>query len=171
MPVSLPRWLPFALLLALPLSATAQRSYNNWVNPNSGLPAPEVPKPKPAPKKPVKKSFFSAADSAAAAKKGYTLAVEMMPIYPGGYVVMLDYIEKHLRRPKGSPRRSGVVKVTYTVLKDGTVANVHVRPGNGLDERYDAAAVQVISELKRFTGGKRNGEPVDMELTESIEFR
>lgn len=159
------------LLLELPLAATAQRSYNNWVNPSSGQPAPEAPKPKPAPKKPVEKSLFSAADSAAAAQKGYILGVEITPMYSGGYQAMLQYIEKHLQRPKGSPRRKGVVKVTYTVLQNGTVANVHVKPGNGLDERYDAAAVQVISELKRFTGGKRNGEPVDMELTEAIAFR
>ncbi|OON70956.1 hypothetical protein B0919_02855 [Hymenobacter sp. CRA2] len=164
------RWLPVALLLTLPLSATAQRAYNNWVNPNSGRPAPEARKPKPAAKpQPAPAPAYRQPDSVGG--KAVFLRVEQMPVYPGGHEAMQQYIRKHLQRPKGSPRLSGPVQVTFTVLQNGTVANAHVRPGTGLDARYDAAAVQVISELKGFSGGRRNGEPADLEVTLPVEFR
>jgi periplasmic protein TonB len=94
-----------------------------------------------------------------------------MPQYPGGNEAMMQYISKHLRRPKGSPRLSGPVRVTFTVLQNGTVTKAHVKPGNGLDARYDTAAVAVISGLKGFKAGERDGQPADVELTLPVEFR
>lgn len=163
-------------VLALPLAATAQRSYNNWVNPNSGLPVPTAAPGKPKPKPAVKASASTMSvtvvgGDSAAARKGYTLRVERVPIYPGGYEAMQQYIRKHLQRPKGSPRLSGPVKVTFTVLQNGTVTGAHVKPGNGLDARYDAAAVEVISGLKGFKAGERDGKPADIEITLPVEFR
>lgn len=170
MPASLLRRLPFVLLLGLPLAATAQRSYNNWVNPSSGRSAPEAPKPKPAAKpKPTPAPAYRQLDSVGG--RAVFLRMERMPQYPGGNEAMDQYIRKHLQRPKGSPRLSGPVKVTFTVLQNGAVTGAHVKPGHGLDARYDAAAVQVISELKGFKGGERDGQPADLEITLPVEFR
>ncbi len=153
--------------LLLPGRVLAQRSYNNWVPTTSGTSAPAAkpqeqlqPAQEPAP--------TPAVDPTAAARAGYS--VEVMPEYPGGMEALNQYLRKQLRRPKG-PRQSGTVRVTFTVLASGAVTGAHVRPGNGLTPDYDAAATALIGGLRGFTGGKRNGQPADIEVTLPVEFR
>ncbi|WP_345226929.1 energy transducer TonB [Hymenobacter koreensis] len=93
-----------------------------------------------------------------------------MPQYPGGIEALNHYIRKNLKRPKGK-RLSGQVLVSFTVLQNGSITGVHVKPGNGLDPRHDVAAVELISNLKGFEGGKLDGQPDDIEIAHPVVFR
>ena len=74
-----------------------------------------------------------------------------------------DYTEEARRRGL-----SGDVLMTLVVLRDGSVADVHVMQGlgHGLDER----AVDAVRQW-RFTPGRRHGVPVDVQVEVAIEFR
>jgi TonB family protein len=74
-----------------------------------------------------------------------------------------DYTEEARRRGV-----SGDVLMTVVVLRDGSVADVHVIHGlgYGLDERAVAAVRQW-----RFAPGRHRGAPVDVQVEIAIEFR
>ena len=62
--------------------------------------------------------------------------------------------------------------VQFTVLTSGAVADARVVPGRGLSPAYDAAAVDVISRLPRYSSpGKRRGEAVAMSQTIPVYFK
>ncbi len=74
-----------------------------------------------------------------------------------------DYTEDARRRGV-----SGDVLMTVVVLRDGSVADIHVMHGlgYGLDER----AVEAVRQW-RFNAGRRHGLPVDVQVEIAIEFR
>ncbi|TGE20719.1 TonB family protein [Hymenobacter aquaticus] len=163
-----------ATLFLLPVAATAQHSYNRWeAQPPAPVAKPARPAATPSPARRTEVvTVVSTADSAAIAtgKVSRVERVEIMPEFPGGSYNYQHYVRKNLKRPKG-PRQTGVVQVTFTVLKSGAVADAHVKPGNGIDAAHDAAAVDLMSKAPRFTPGRREGGIADMEVTYPVEFR
>jgi protein TonB len=98
------------------------------------------------------------------------MTVACRPVFAGGQSAFLAYVSKRLKKPKG-PRQRGTVQVTFTVLTSGAVSGVHVKPGNGLSPAYDAALVEVISNMPPlFHPGGCNGNSKAMEVTESYVF-
>ena len=98
---------------------------------------------------------------------------DQIPGVAGGMEALTQYMRKNLKRPPG-PRRSGTVTVRCPILASGAVANAHEVAGQGLDPRYDAAAIAFVQGLPQgmFSGGKRNGQPADIEqVRRPITFR
>lgn len=163
--------LPAATLLTALLSArsgTAQNSYNWW---DARPPAPVTPPPRPA-RKPAPVAPASAItvviDSLPLTTGKYTY-VEVMPAFPGGQENMLNFLRENLQRPRG-PRQHGRVLVNLVVAATGEVTEVQVAPGHGLSPAYDAAAVECVRRLPRFTPGRREGRAVPMALTVPVIF-
>ena len=65
-------------------------------------------------------------------------------------------------------RKEGTVTLGLTVSKDGCVRGVHVV--NGVDKEIDQAAVDAVS-LWKFDPGTYQGNPVDVDLTVTVNFR
>ena len=65
-------------------------------------------------------------------------------------------------------RKEGTVTLELTVSKDGSVGSVHLV--NGIDKEIDQAAVGAVSQWK-FDPGTYQGNPVDVDLTVTVNFR
>jgi TonB family protein len=65
-------------------------------------------------------------------------------------------------------RKEGTVTLGLTVNKDGSASGVHVV--NGVDKEIDQAAVDAVSQWK-FDPGTYQGNPVDVELNVTVNFR
>jgi protein TonB len=100
---------------------------------------------------------------------GSYVRVELVPEFPGGQYALSKVIQKNLRRPSG-PKQHGRVFVNFTVLASGDITDVRVAPGRGMNEAYDAAAVECIRRLPKFSPGKRDGEPIAMATTVPVDF-
>ena len=157
--------------LLLPAGAAAQNSYNWWdarkpaplaTPPSSRITSPAAPKPAEP------KHEVTLPDSAALTTGGYVY-VEQMPVFPGGQEALAKAIQKTLKRPSG-PKQHGRVFVHFTVLVTGDIADVWVAPGKGLTDAYDAAAVECIRRLPRFSPGQKNGKPVAVATTVPVHF-
>ncbi|MET4107775.1 TonB family protein [Hymenobacter sp. UYP22] len=161
---------PAAALLTALFSAnpaTAQNSYNWW---DARPPAPVTPPPRPA-RKPAAVAAPATSiviDSLPLTTGKYTY-VEVMPVFPGGQENMLNFLRKNLQRPRG-PRQRGRVLVSLVVAATGEVTDVRVAPGHGLSPAYDAAAVECVRRLPRFTPGRREGKVVSTALTVPVLF-
>ena len=114
------------------------------------------------------------------------LAYEMMPVYPEGVgdsQAVVRAVMLHTRYPTAALRRgvSGVVKITFVVDKNGQVQNVRPDqetlsapvPPNVADayQQLQEAAMQAVRQLKRFTPGRQDGEPVPVSYTVPVTFR
>lgn len=65
-------------------------------------------------------------------------------------------------------RKEGAVSLGLIVTKDGSVSDVHVV--KGVDKDIDQAAIDAVSRWK-FEAGTYQGNPVDVELTVTVNFR
>jgi TonB family protein len=65
-------------------------------------------------------------------------------------------------------RKEGTVTLGLTVNKDGSVSGVHVV--NGVDKDIDRAAIEAVNQWK-FDPGTYQGNPVDVELAVTVNFR
>ncbi len=65
-------------------------------------------------------------------------------------------------------RKEGTVVLKLTINKDGAVSDVHVV--NGIEKDIDQAAVEAVGQWK-FSPGTYQGNPVDVELSVSVNFR
>jgi TonB family protein len=65
-------------------------------------------------------------------------------------------------------RKEGTVTLGLTVSKNGSVTGVHVV--NGIDKEIDQAAIDAVGQWK-FDPGTYQGNPVDVDLTVTVNFR
>ena len=65
-------------------------------------------------------------------------------------------------------RKEGTVTLGLTVSKNGSVSGVHVV--NGIDKEIDQAAIDAVSQWK-FDPGTYQGDPVDVDLAVTVNFR
>lgn len=107
-----------------------------------------------------------------------------LPIFPnGGDIEMIRYIHDHVNYPDvvdstvksdqpGMPdkvyRAKGVVMVHLTIDRCGKAVNPVVK--NSVNEKYDAAAVEVLSNLPIFKPGSINGVRVKVGLLVPVHF-
>ncbi len=97
-------------------------------------------------------------------------AMENPPTYPGGveqfYKTVFNAV---VFPPMASDNNiSGTVVVSFTIEKDGTMANFNVdkKLGYGTDE----AAIKALKAAKRWNPGMQNGKPVKVKFNIPIKF-
>jgi protein TonB len=98
------------------------------------------------------------------------LVVEQMPVFPGGDLGLMKFIQKTTKYPPIAKENdiTGKVYVSYVVNKKGKVTNVKVV--RSVDKYLDAEAVRVVKLLPYTTAGKQRGKPVNVQYTIPINF-
>ena len=92
---------------------------------------------------------------------GFYDYTEVAPAFRGGQSALEDYITNHIEYPQQAIDNNieGTVSVKFTIDENGKVDNAKVAgndPGYGLGN----AAVQVISQMPKWTPGKVKGKSV-----------
>ena len=95
----------------------------------------------------------------------------VMPQYPGGETELYKYIISELEYPLEARqnRESGEVIVAFSVGMDGYISGVRVV--RSVSESLDAEAVRVVSKMRPWIPGKKNGRPVRAEMSIPIKFK
>ena len=97
-----------------------------------------------------------------ASDKVYTY-VEQMPALPGGGDIAAVRDAVHQRLVVPSDSAEGRVFFRFVVNEEGAVTAPAIL--KGISPQADAAVLAAINKLPRFTPGKQNGRPVQVELT------
>lgn len=100
---------------------------------------------------------------------------EVMPQFKGGVNAMADYVKSSVdsimvkRNLTVDSRSAGRCVVSFTVRKDGSIADVKVV--KKLNDAFDSVAVDVVKGMPRWNPGKRNGKCIDARYAIPIIFR
>jgi len=100
----------------------------------------------------------------------FFMVVENMPIFPGGDLGLMKYIQKHVKYPAIAKEYNitGKVYVSFIVDKSGSVTNVKIV--RGVDKNLDAEALRVVKTLPKYKSGKQRGKSVRVMFTIPINF-
>ncbi|MDX9811874.1 MAG: energy transducer TonB [Bacteroidales bacterium] len=98
------------------------------------------------------------------------VVVEEMPMFPGGDVELLKFINEHTNYPEVAKENNiqGRVIVRFCVTAKGTVSQVSVL--KGVDPELDAEAMRVVATLPPFRPGRQGGKPVPVWYMVPITF-
>ncbi|MBL4587047.1 MAG: energy transducer TonB [Flavobacteriales bacterium] len=99
----------------------------------------------------------------------YTV-VEVMPVYPGGDMALVNWVGRTVTYPPKAKKRhiTGKVFVSYIVERNGRVSNV--KTVKRVHPLLDKAAIKCIKKLKGYKAGLQDGEPVRVQFTIPINF-
>jgi protein TonB len=97
----------------------------------------------------------------------------IMPVYPegnGGVHAIIGAVMRNTIYPQEALRSNitGRVTLSFAVTSVGTVADIKVT--QSAHPLLDAAAVQAVQQLKRFTPGQEDGKPVRVAFTVPVNF-
>ena len=94
----------------------------------------------------------------------------VMPQYPGGEAELHKFIISELQYPLEARvnKESGEVLVAFSVGMDGYISGVRVV--RSVSESLDAEAVRVVSKMRPWIPGKKNGRNVRAEMSIPIKF-
>jgi len=97
--------------------------------------------------------------------------LDTMPVFPGGSIELLSYIESELVYPEHarSANINGIINVDFVVEKDGNVSNVTVN--NSLGYGCDVAAAKVILRSPKWEPGYYSGKPARVLLSVPVTFK
>jgi protein TonB len=100
----------------------------------------------------------------------FFMVVENMPIFPGGDLGLMKYIQKNVKYPPIAKEYNitGKVYVSFIVDKTGSVTNVKIV--RGVDKTLDAEALRVVKSLPKYKPGKQRGKAVRVMFTIPINF-
>ncbi|WP_157447009.1 energy transducer TonB [Cytophaga aurantiaca] len=98
--------------------------------------------------------------------------VQILPAFPGGEKAKMDYFKKNIKYPEQAKINNieGTVYVSYSVNKDGSISDVEVVKGKGVDPLLDQAALDCVRNMPNWTPGYNDGDPVKVRLTQRIKF-
>ncbi|MFH0894798.1 MAG: M56 family metallopeptidase, partial [Bacteroidota bacterium] len=94
-----------------------------------------------------------------------------MPEYPGGPEAMSAFMLKNIVYPKKAKENNitGKVMIDFVVDKTGKVKDVTVK--KSVDPELDAEALRVIKMMPNWKPGKKDGQPIDIQLTLPVSFK
>ena len=96
--------------------------------------------------------------------------VEDRPMYPGGQSALAAYLATRIYPPdlkaSGIP---GKVKVSFVVTSEGVVNSVQISRSPGYVD-FDTEAKRLVSGMKRWTPGMKDGRPVDVRTVVTVDF-
>lgn len=97
--------------------------------------------------------------------------VDQQPEFPGGQEALMKYLGTEIKYPAAAKKEKveGTVYIGFTVMADGSIAQVAVKRGVHTD--LDAEAVRVISGMPKWKPGMAHGKAVDVQLTLPIAFK
>ena len=98
-------------------------------------------------------------------------SVEQMPLYVGGDVALMKYIDSHIQYPPEAAKNNiqGRVILQFVVDKTGEIGEVKVV--RSVDKDLDKEAVRLIKTLPKFIPGRQNGQAVAVWYTLPVTFK
>jgi periplasmic protein TonB len=99
------------------------------------------------------------------------VAVDEMPLFPGGEPALMKYIASNLQYPSISMENNvqGKVIIRFCVTAEGGINQISVL--KGVDPDLDKEAVRVVNKLPAFKPGKKDGVAVPVWYMVPITFR
>lgn len=99
------------------------------------------------------------------------IAVEKMPMFPGGDPGLLQFVNKSIKYPVIAQENGiqGRVVCSFVVNRDGSVVDAEVI--KGIDPALDKEALRVINSMPKWEPGRQSGKPVRVRYTIPIIFR
>lgn len=90
---------------------------------------------------------------------------ESSPVFPGGDLEMMDFVERNIHYPKDAIEKGieGKVVVKFMVTKSGTISNISIV--KSVYKSLDEEAVRVVKSFPKFKPAMRGKEPIDGSLT------
>ena len=97
--------------------------------------------------------------------------VEQMPTFKGGDAALMKYLSENIRYPEAAEKagEQGRVVVSFTVEKDGAVADVKV--ARSVTPTLDAEAVRVIKAMPKWVPGKQDDQLVRVRYNVPVSFK
>lgn len=116
-----------------------------------------------------KGKFISGESEKDGLKTSYT-EIESLPVPKGGMQSLYSYLKWAIKYPKDAWKNNiqGKVYLTFTVEKDGSIANVEVK--RSLYPSLDNEAMRVIRQAPKWIPGRQNGFPVKVKYNIPISF-
>lgn len=98
------------------------------------------------------------------------VAVEEMPMYPGGEVALLDFLKSNIKYPEVvmEEKIEGKVILRFIVSSDGNTEGISVL--KGIHPLLDAEAIRVVSSIKGWSPGVTSGKPVNCWYMIPVDF-
>ena len=99
------------------------------------------------------------------------IVVEQMPEYPGGMGELMKFLGRNLKYPAEAHKNNiqGRVIVQFTVMKDGSIADMNVK--RSVHPLLDAEAIRILSTMPKWKPGTQRGEAVNVRYTIPVTFR
>lgn len=115
-------------------------------------------------------SSFASGQGLTASQEPY-VAVDEMPMFPGGDVALSKFFAKNVEYPKVSQENNvqGKVIVRFCVTSEGKISQISVL--KGVDPLLDKEAVRVVGTIPGFSPGKKQGVPVPVWYMVQIVFK
>lgn len=117
-------------------------------------------------------SLFGQVDSTAAGEErmGTMIVVEQMPEYVGGYEALARYLNTHAVYTMDAREAgvSGVVFLSFTVERDGTLNDVKVF--RHLHHDLDSITLKAVREMPPWLPAMRRGKPVAVQYNLPVKF-
>ncbi len=97
--------------------------------------------------------------------------VEQQPEFPGGEAALMQYIKKNLKYPAFAAENGiqGRVTLSFTVEKDGSIANIEVMRSPA--EELSKEAIRVVQSMPKWKPGKQRGKAVRVKYVLPVTFR
>lgn len=107
-----------------------------------------------------------------AAKDSVYINPEQPPQYPGGPIMMEQFITTNMVYPNQAVKEKieGIVKVSFFVETNGLLTDIEIKSretGAGLEQE----AMRIVKLMPRFKPGTYNGKPVRMRMSIPIKFK
>jgi len=98
-------------------------------------------------------------------------SVEQMPLFVGGDVALMKYIDSHIQYPPEAAKNNiqGRVILQFVVDKTGEIGEVKVV--RSVDKDLDKEAVRIVKTLPKFIPGRQNGQAVAVWYTLPVTFK
>ena len=98
-------------------------------------------------------------------------SVEQMPLFVGGDVALMKYIDSHIQYPPEAAKNNiqGRVILQFVVDKTGEIGEIKVV--RSVDKDLDKEAVRIVKTLPKFIPGRQNGQAVAVWYTLPVTFK
>lgn len=98
------------------------------------------------------------------------VAVDEMPMYPGGYPALAQFISRNIVYPDDAREKGiqGKVIIKFCVTAKGSISLVSIL--KSVDPDLDREAIRIVKTITTFIPGKKDGVPVPVWFMLPITF-
>jgi TonB family protein len=97
-------------------------------------------------------------------------SLNKMPSFPGGKIAMFKYLSDNFKYPEDARKRGieGQPVVEFTVEKDGTLTDIHIR--KSVNASLDREALRLVYSMPKWIPGLKDGKPVGKKYSVPVNF-